>query len=105
MSSRFEQDVSFSIDMDELGVRPFNWIDTSKDMDFTESTKDYFGIEKTVDFTVYSAELQITTNGKKLTTNEDLSIADDDDDDINEYEIDPETGMFRVHSIFRLYLT
>jgi FtsZ-binding cell division protein ZapB len=92
MSSRFEQDVSFSIDMDELGVRPFNWIDTSKDMDFTESTKDYFGIEKTVDFTVYSAELQITTNGKKLTTNEDLSIADDDDDDINEYEIDPETG-------------
>jgi preprotein translocase subunit Sec63 len=92
MDSMYGQDVAMSIDMDELGVRPLNWIDISKDFD--DSINDYFGKEKTVDFTVYSAELQSINNGKKLTTNDDETSMSDDDDNSNDYDIDPETGMF-----------
>jgi len=90
MDSVYGQDVAMSIDMDELGVRPLNWIDISKDFD--DSINDYFGKEKTVDFTVYSAELQLTNNGKKLTTDEEDDPFMSNDDDSQDYEIDPETG-------------
>lgn len=81
----YGQDVSLSIDMDELGVRPSNWIDID------DPINDFFGQEKTVDFTVYSAEIQLTNNGKKLTTDEEDSSMSNDD-----YEIDPETGMYSI---------
>jgi len=101
MDSVYGQDVAMSIDMDELGVRPLNWIDISKDFD--DSINDYFGKEKTVDFTVYSAELQLTNNGKKLTTDEEDDPFMSNDDDSQDYEIDPETGIYiyKVDSIFR----
>jgi hypothetical protein len=89
MDSTYEQDVSYSIDMDDLGVRPLDWIDLTKNLD--DSINNLFGKEKTIDFTVYSAEVQLTNNGKKITTNED-ETAMSDDDDRNDYDIDPETG-------------
>jgi hypothetical protein len=98
MDSLYGQDGLLSIDMDELGVRPFGWIDITKDID--SPLNDFFGKEKTIDFTVYSAELQLNNNGKKITTDEeDTSMADDDG--IHDYEIDPETGKLKVKSIFR----
>ncbi len=79
------QDISF-IDIDELGVRPLNWIDDSNDIDFNDTTNGYFGKEKLT-------ELQLINNGKKLTTDDgDTSMADEDD---SNYEIDPETGKYK----------
>jgi hypothetical protein len=91
MDSTYQQDVLFSIDMDDLGVRPFDWIDISKNLG--DSINNLFGKEKTIDFTLYPAEIQLTNNGKKLTTNDDETLMSDDDDR-NDYDIDPETGMF-----------
>jgi len=89
MDLLYEQDGLSSVDMVELGVRPIGWDDINKEFD--DSLNDFFGKEKTADFTVYSAELQLNNNGKKITTNEeDLSMSDDDNN--NDYEIDPETG-------------
>ncbi|CAF0970412.1 unnamed protein product [Adineta steineri] len=85
MDLMYEPDLLFSIDMDELGIRPQKWIDLNKDID--ASIDDYFGKEKTIDFTAYSAELQFSNNGKKLTTDEEDSAMSSDD-----YDIDPETG-------------
>jgi len=93
MNSTYQQDVSFSIDMDDLGVRPLDWIDMPTNLD--DSINNIFGKEKTIDFTVYSAEMQLTNNGKKLTTNEDETSMSDDDGR-NDYDIDPETGTFSL---------
>ncbi len=84
-------DISLSIDMDDLGVRPLDWINLNKNLDYP--INDLFGSEKTVDFTVYSAELQLVNSEQKLTTNDDETLLSDDDDNNNDYDIDPETGM------------
>jgi len=90
MDSTYGHDVLLSIDMDDLGVRPLDWIDDiHKTLD--DTLNEFFGKEKSLDFTVYSAELQF---GKKLTTNEDETSMSDDGDGSNDYDIDPETGMF-----------
>ncbi|CAF3377100.1 unnamed protein product, partial [Rotaria sp. Silwood2] len=90
----YEKDGLLSIDIDELGVRPPNWIDIDN------SINDYNGTEKTLDFTVYSAEIQFINNGKKLTTNEDDSSMSDDDA-CYDFDIDPETGekIFRESTL------
>jgi hypothetical protein len=76
------QDIS-CIDMNELGVRPLNWIDDDNDINFDAISGSYFGKEKI-------NELKEINNGKKLTTDEeDIALCDDDD---SNYEIDPETG-------------
>ena len=78
MVSIYEQDL-LSVDMDDLGVRPLNWIDLQKNFDSP------FGFEKSVDFNVFSAELRIEKN--------DISMSDEDDE-TQDYEVDPETGRF-----------
>jgi hypothetical protein len=76
--------------MDDLGVRPLDWINFNKNLDYP--INDFFRSEKTVDFTVYSAEIQSVNKEQKLTTNENEILMSDDDDN-NDYDIDPETGM------------
>jgi hypothetical protein len=98
MDSFFEQDGLLSIDMDDLGIRPLGWVDINKDID--DTLNNLFGKEKSIDFTVYSAELQLNNNGKKIINNEDDSSMSDDDNS-NDYDIDPETGKTKVQSIFR----
>jgi hypothetical protein len=96
MDSMNVQDISF-IDIDELGVRPLNWIDDGNDIDFDDTTNGYFGKNKEVNFDVYSAEFQLMNNGKKLLINEgDASMFDDDSDDDSDYETDPETGKYKL---------
>ena len=95
-NSMTELDELLSIDMIELGVRPLNWLELSKDID--ESTNDSCLNEKATNFTVYSAELQFTNNGNKITTNDDNLSATDNDDNMD-YDIDPETGML-INFIF-----
>lgn len=73
-----------SIDINELGIRPFGWIDDENDIDFNDTTNDYFGKEKLIEL----------NNGKHLTGNEgEISMLDEDD---SNYEIDPETGNYIV---------
>ena len=98
MDSFVEQNGLLSIDMDELGIRPFGWVDINKDLD--DTLNNFFGKEKSLDFTLYSAELQLNNNGKKIIDNDDDPSMSDDDNS-NDYEIDPETGKTKVHSIFR----
>jgi hypothetical protein len=87
MDTTYEHDVSLSIDMDDLGVRPLDWLDFNKNLD---SIDDLFGKEKTINCTVYTV-----VSGNKLTTDEDeMSMSDDDGS--NDYDIDPETGMFQI---------
>lgn len=81
-------DISY-IDANELGVRPLNWLETENDLDFDDISNDYFGKGKLDDFTAYFP-------GEKLINNEDNTLIVDDDDDSN-YQIDPETGMFRFN--------
>jgi hypothetical protein len=50
MDSIYQHDVLSSVDMDDLGVRPWDWIDINKNLD--DPIKEFFGQEKTVDFTV-----------------------------------------------------
>jgi hypothetical protein len=88
MDSNSINDISLSIDMDDLGVRPYDWISLNKNLDYP--INELFGSEKTIDFTVYSAEIQLGNNEQKLTTNEDETLMSDDDN--KEYDIDPETG-------------
>ncbi|CAF5019398.1 unnamed protein product, partial [Rotaria socialis] len=76
------------IDFAELGIRPLPLPDDNKELD--DSSIGCFGAEKTVDFNVYSAEIQIAIDGKKITTNEDDSSMLDDEDS-SEFDIDPET--------------
>ncbi|CAF1339703.1 unnamed protein product [Rotaria sp. Silwood1] len=94
MDLMYEQDGLLAIDIDELGVRPPNWIDID------DSINDFNLKDKTFDFTVYSAEIQFTNNGKKLTTNED-DASMSDDDSCYDYDIDPETGekIFRESTL------
>lgn len=92
MESMLEKDIVLAVDMDELGVRTSDWIDGTID----ESMNDYFNKEKTIDFNVFSAEIQWTTNGLKMTTDDDDSALSNDN-----YDIDPETGIF----LFSLFLT
>jgi hypothetical protein len=89
MDSNSTNDISLSIDMDDLGVRPYDWISLNKSLDYP--INELFGSEKTIDFTVYSAEIQLGNNEQKLTTNEDETLMSDDDN--KEYDIDPETGL------------
>jgi hypothetical protein len=89
MDSIYTHDISLSIDMDDLGVRPLDWINFNKNLDYP--INDFFRSEKTVDFTVYSAEIQSVNKEQKLTTNENEILMSDDDDN-NDYDIDPETG-------------
>ncbi|UJR15086.1 hypothetical protein I4U23_002053 [Adineta vaga] len=93
MESMFAEDIAMAIDIDELGVRPADWIDTPKDID--DSMNDYFNKEKTIDFSVFSAEIQLTTNIKKITTDDEDPLISNDN-----YDIDPETGekIFRQPS-------
>ncbi|CAF1154596.1 unnamed protein product [Rotaria magnacalcarata] len=84
-----DQDILQSIDIDDLGICPLSWSDDNKELD--DSTIDYFGTEKLVDFNVYSAEIQTVNDGKKITSDEDDSSMMDDDDS-SEFDIDPETG-------------
>jgi hypothetical protein len=89
------QDIS-CIDMNELGVRPLNWIDDDNDINFDAISGSYFGKEKI-------NELKEINNGKKLTTDEeDIALCDDDD---SNYEIDPETGKNNVLLFLTLYLS
>ncbi len=90
MDSIYTHDISLSIDMDDLGVRPLDWMNFNKNLDYP--INDFFRSEKTVDFTVYSAEIQSVNKEQKLTTNENEILMSDDDDN-NDYDIDPETGM------------
>jgi len=75
------RDISF-IDIDELGVRPLNWIDDGNDIDFDGTINGYFGKEKLVEL--------------KLTTDEGDAVMPDDDD--SNYEIDPETGKYAFYT-------
>lgn len=95
----YEQGELLSIDIDELGIRPSNWIDVIKNVD--DSTIDYFRTEKTCELAVYSAELQLTNNEKKSTADDDNSSMSDEEYS-NNYEIDPETGAF-LQLIFNFY--
>ncbi|CAF1168906.1 unnamed protein product [Adineta ricciae] len=83
MESILDRDIVLAVDMDELGVRLSNWTDGPID----ESMNDYFGKEKAIDFNVFSAEIQLTTNGLKMTSDEEDSALSNDN-----YDIDPETG-------------
>lgn len=78
-------DISY-IDVNELGVRPLNWTDDENDIDF-DISNGYFRKEKL-------NELQILNNG--ATNEEDTSMSDDDD---SNYEIDPETGKYKVFTL------
>jgi hypothetical protein len=78
-------DISY-IDVNELGVRPLNWTDEENDIDF-DISNGYFRKEKL-------NELQILNNG--ATNEEDTSMSDDDD---SNYEIDPETGKYKVFTL------
>lgn len=81
-----EEDFS-TIDMVEMGIRPANWVDEYKKFDFEQKEQLNF------QYQIYSAEFQtITTN--------DLpdfkrSTIEDEDQDSNDFEIDPETGTDR----------
>jgi hypothetical protein len=76
------QDISY-IDINELGVRPFNWIGGENEIEFDETTNGYFGKEKLTEFSIINP-------GKKLTSDDDdVSMCDEDDEN---YDIDPETG-------------
>ncbi len=79
-------DISY-IDVNELGVRPLNWTDEENDIDFDDISNGYFRKEKL-------NELQILNNG--ATNEEDTSMSDDDD---SNYEIDPETGKYKVFTL------
>jgi len=79
-------DISY-IDVNELGVRPLNWTDEENDIDFDDISNSYFGKEKL-------NQLQILNNG--ATNEEDTSMSDDDD---SNYEIDPETGKYKVFTL------
>ncbi len=79
-------DISY-IDVNELGVRPLNWTDEENDIDFDDISNGYFRKEKL-------NELQILNNG--ATNEEDTSMSDDDD---SNYEIDPETGKYKIFSL------
>jgi hypothetical protein len=96
------QDISY-IDINELGVRPFNWIGGENEIEFDETTNGYFGKEKLTEFSIIN-------HGKKLTADDDdVSMCDEDDEN---YDIDPETGNFdlrfyqrkKQHSIIFVYL-
>lgn len=78
-------DPMLAVEMDEVGIRPW---DELKGLD--ECMTDYFITEKAVDFTVYSADIQLFDHHKKVTTDDDDSAMSSD-----EYEIDPETGEYR----------
>jgi len=91
MDSTFGYDISLPIDMDDLGVRPMDWIDLDFNKTLDDPINDFFGKENTMDLTVYSAEIQSMNNGIKLTTNDDETTISDDDDN-KDYDIDPETG-------------
>lgn len=88
----YEQGGLLAIDIDEMGVRPSDWNEDIKDYD--NAMNDFYGSEKTTDITVYSAEIQIINNGKKLTTDENDSSMQDDEDS-NDYDVDPETGTLK----------
>ena len=77
-------DISY-IDVNDLGVRPLNWVDTENDLDFDELSNGYFGKDKLDDFATLF-------QGEKLINNEENTTILDQTDDSN-YEIDPETGM------------
>lgn len=93
MEYMFEEDIAMSIDMDELGVRPADWIDGTTDID--DSMHDSFNKEKTIDFSVFHTEIQLITNIKKFTTDDEDPLMSNDS-----YDIDPETGekIFRQPS-------
>jgi len=83
-----EEDFS-AIDMVEMGIRPANWVDDYKKFDFEPKEQLNF------QYQIYSAEFQpVTTNDFK-----DLkrSTIEDDDQDSNDFEIDPETGERIFH--------
>lgn len=84
METIYNNDVSLAIDIDDLGVRPLEKL-------LPDPIEEFFSNEKTMDFTVYSAELRWNFGEK---TEQDPDDDDDDDDDVgnNEYDIDPETG-------------
>lgn len=77
-------DISY-IDVNDLGVRPLNWVDTENDLDFDDLSNGYFGKDKLDDFVKLFQE-------EKLINNEENTTILDQTDDSN-YEIDPETGM------------
>ena len=91
MDSMYEQNQLSSIDMAEMGVNPLHWINVNKDI---ESTNEYTTIEKTLDVAVYPVELSLTNLEKELTTSNDDLLMSSDDDDCDNYDTDPETGMF-----------
>ena len=87
----YEQDISLPVDMVEMGVRPMDWFDQGKNINFDDSNYGLFYDEKsTQKLTVFSAEIQLSHGKTKLTTNEEsVSMSDEDE---NDYDIDPETG-------------
>ena len=89
-----DQDVSFPVDMVEMGVRPMDWIDQSKNLNFDDSNNRLLCNEKPkVELTVFPAEFQLFHGNTKITKNEqNPPMPDDDDDDGSDYDIDPETG-------------
>ena len=99
MDPVYEHDISLPIDMDDLGVRPFDWLELNKNLD--DPLDEFFGKEKTIDFTVYSAEFQLNNFEKKITTDGEEETSMSDEDSNNNYEIDPETGKFQYEDLQR----
>ena len=82
-------DISY-VDVNELGVRPFNWTGDENEIDFDDISNGYFDKDKLND-------LQ-SSNGKNLTNDgEDNAMLDEEN---GSYEIDPETGNSKVYSLF-----
>lgn len=100
METIYINDVSLAIDIDDLGVRPLNKI-------FPDPIEEFFNNEKSMDFTVYSAEIQWNYGEKSEQDTSRLDDDDDDDDDDgnNEYDIDPETGRCTLFFFLSLIIT
>ena len=86
-------DFSF-IDVDELGMRPHDWVEDGNGMEFDGTGQDYFGVDKSLHFDPYTS----LKSGKKFLIDETNTNMSDDDDFLNDsqYEIDPETGKQKL---------
>jgi hypothetical protein len=81
------QDLS-CVDFDELGIRPSNYIDECNDTDLNETADGHLAPGKLHD-------VQLMSNGKQFMLDDaDALMVEEDDSD---YEIDPETGQYRVY--------
>ena len=85
MNPIYDDDVSLSVDMVEMGVRPLHWFDERKPFDYEPKDQQPF------QYQVYAAEFQsISTPELKRST------IDDEDPEANDFDVDPETGTART---------